>query len=538
MIMAEILEEQNPERIDLNRYFDLVRRRHLHFLIPLLAGWLVVWGASWLVKPLYKSSTLILVEQPTMPKNYVEPNVSDNLQDRLQSITQQILSRTRLLLIINKLNLYSGPGKVLTVDEKVDRMRKDIDVELVKDARNDEITAFRIFYSAPDPHVAQTVTRDLTDLFVNENLRVRREQSENTTKFIEDQLESARASLSEQEIKVRQFQGAHEGALPTQQASNLQILSGLQAQLQSEQNALNTARQQRVYLQALLEQSSRERGSARGSEVAPEGLAAVDTQLSKLRAQLADLRSRYTDRYPDVQSVRQQIAETELTRQKLLSESTVKNTGTQGVANGGVTDDAVGLPASRSAMELQGQVQANRLEIANRERSIEQLKARIGEYQARLNAQPATEQELADLTRGYDQSKANYDDLLKKKNESAMATSMEQMQQGERFTMLDPPSLPTKPDSPNRIKSCGIGLALGMGLGILVAGAFEYFDDRLYSENEIKNMLTFGVISEIPEVTGTADDAKNKRKMALGWATAVVIVCTILAGSAFSILHQ
>ena len=537
--MTEDLEDQNAERLDLARYLDLVRRRHLHFLIPLLAGWLVVWGASWVMKPLYKSSTLILVEQPTMPKDYVQPNVSDNLQDRLQSITQQILSRTRLLLIIDKLNLYSGgSGKGLTDDEKVERMRKDIDVELVKDARNDEITAFRIFYTAPDPHVAQVVTRELTDLFVNENLRVRREQSENTTKFIEDQLESARASLSDQEAKVRQFQSEHEGELPTQQASNLQILSGLQAQLQSEQDALNTARQQRAYLQALLEQSSRERVAARGSELAPGGLAAIDAQLTKLRAQLADLKSRYTDRYPDVQSLKQQIAQAELVRQKLLSEPVVKGSSTQVVANGEATDEAAGLMASRSAMELQGQVQANKLEIANRERSIEQLKARIGEYQTRLNSQPATEQQLADLTRGYDQSKANYDDLLKKKNESAMATSMEQMQQGERFTMLDPPSLPTKPDSPNRIKFCGIGLALGIALGILVAGGFEYFDDRLYSEKEIKDLLTFGVISEIPEVTNLADESRDKRKTALGWATAAVVVCTILAGSAFSFLHQ
>lgn len=536
--MAEALEDQNSERLDLDRYVDFVRRRYLHFLLPLLVGWLVVWGASWIVKPRYKSSTLILVEQPTMPKDYVQPNVSDNLQDRLQSITQQILSRTRLLLIIDKLNLYTGAGKGLTADEKVERMRKDISVELVRDTRNDEITAFRIYYSANDPHVAQVVTKELTNLFVNENLRVRREQSENTTKFIEDQLEVARASLSDQEAKVRQFQSAHEGELPTQQASNLQILSGLQAQLQSEQDALNTARQQRVYLQAMLEQNAGGRAIAHTSGVAPEGLAAIDAQLSKLRAQLTDLKSRYTDRYPDVQSVKQQIAETELTRRRFLADSKRKSSGTKGATTGGVQDETADLPVSQSTLEMQGQVQANKLEIANRERSIEQLKARIGEYQARLNAEPATEQQLADLTRGYDQSKANYDDLLKKKNESAMATSMEQMQQGERFTMLDPPSLPTKPDFPNRMKFCGIGLALGISLGILVAGTFEYFDDRLYSEKDIKNLLTVGVISEIPEVNCPADDMMNKKKMVLGWATAAAVVCTILVGSVFSFLHQ
>ncbi len=537
--MADAPQAQKVERIDFDRYIDLVRRRHLHFLIPLLVCWLLIWGASWVVKPLYKSSTLILVEQPTMPKDYVQPNVSDNLQDRLQSITQQILSRTRLLMIIGKLNLYGGAGKSLSTDDKIDRMRKDISVELVRDSRNDQITAFRIFYTAHDPHIAQLVTRELTNLFVNENLRVRQEQSENTTKFLEDQLETARETLAQQEAKVRQFQSAHEGQLPTQQATNLQILSGLQAQLQSEQDALNTAKQQRVYFQALLQQNAADRTAGRTSTAAPGGLAAIDAQLAKLRAQLSDLKSRYTDRYPDVLSVKQQIAEAEQMRQRLIADAK-RTTGTnaQGTTSASTADEAGDVPPNRSTMELQGQIQANKLEIANRERSVEELKARIGEYQSRLNAAPATEQQLADLTRGYDQSKANYDDLLKKKNASAVATSMERMQQGERFTMLDPPSLPSKPDFPNRLKFCGIGLLIGIGMGILIAGAFEYFDDRLHDDKDIKELLNAVVISELPEITDSVEDKLHKRRMIFGWATAAVVLCTILVGSAVSILHQ
>jgi succinoglycan biosynthesis transport protein ExoP len=178
--MEEILEEQSSERPDLQHYVEIIRRRHIHFLIPLFLGWLVIWGASWVLPVRYKSGTLILVEQPSMPKNYVVPNVTDDLQNRLQSITQQILSRTRLLLIINQSHLYEDRRHQLTEDEKVDRMRKDIDIELVRDLHN-EITAFKIYYSAHDPHVAQQVTSELTDLFISENLKVRQQQSEDTT---------------------------------------------------------------------------------------------------------------------------------------------------------------------------------------------------------------------------------------------------------------------------------------------------------------------------------------------------------------------
>src|ERR1700734_1163692 len=134
--MVDDLEENSSEGIDLQHYLGGVRRRHIHFLIPLFIGWVLVWGVSWVLPPRYQSSTLILVEQPTMPKDYVTPNVNDDLQDRMQSITQQILSRTRLLHIIDQFNLYSSPHGQPSPDDKVAGMRRDIDIGLVRDARN------------------------------------------------------------------------------------------------------------------------------------------------------------------------------------------------------------------------------------------------------------------------------------------------------------------------------------------------------------------------------------------------------------------
>ena len=539
--MAEALEEQELERPDIRRLFGIVRRRHLQFLTPLFLGWLVVWGISWVLPPRYKSSTLILVEQPTMPQHYVASNINDDLQARLQSMTEQILSRTRLLLIIQKLRLYGGAQKKLTDDQKIADMRKDIGVQLVRDPQRQDISSFTISYSASDPHLAQQVTAELTGLFISENLKVRQEQSAGTTDFLQEQLEGARETLSEQEAKVREFEGQHEGALPTQEASNLQILAGLQSQLQSEEDALNTAKQQRVYLQALLEQERtvqshvRPAGAEGTSATAPTDLASIDAQLDKLKTQLADLSSRYTDQYPDVQNVRKQIVKLEVIRDNLIAATKAKsNEAKQPSDNSGAADPTLTGPA----MQTQSQLQANQLEIGNRESAIANLKARINDYQGRLNAEPATEQQLAELSRGYDQSKANYDDLLKKEAESAMATSMEQMQEGERFTMLDPPSLPSKPDFPNRLKFCGIGLAVGLALGLIVAGGFEFMDDRLHTEKEIKSLLPIAVISEIPEIVSPLDERNSKKKLALGWVATVLVVGTILAGSVFSFLHN
>ena len=182
-------------------------------------------------------------------------------------------------------------------------MRKDIDIELVRDARN-QITAFNVSYSSRDPHVAQQVTSELTNLFINENLEVRQQQSEDTTKFLEGQLETARKPCLTRKKRSASSKGSTWASCPRRLASNLQILAGLQSQLQNEEDALNTAKQQRVYLETLVNQYRSLQGSPKTAGGTPAGLPAVDQELDKLKAQLADLSSHYTDRHPDVRKLK------------------------------------------------------------------------------------------------------------------------------------------------------------------------------------------------------------------------------------------
>src|SRR5271166_5157231 len=400
--MAEALEEKSSGGLDLPRYLGMVRRRHMQFLIPLFLGWLVVWGASWFLPSRYRSTTLILVEQPTMPKDYVTPNVNDDLQDRLRSITQQILSRTRLLHIIDQLNLYADPRGHLTPDEKVESMRSQIEIDLVRDAQN-RVSAFNVSYSSRDPQMAQRVTSELTNLFISENLEVRQQQSEDTTKFLESQLEAARKTLSDQEEKIREFKGQHVGEMPAQVASNLQILAGLQSQLQNEEDALNSAKQQRVYLDTLVNQYRTLQASPKSDSGAPVGLPALDAELDKLRAQLADLSPHYTDRHPDVRKLKDQIARTEKMRDQIAADLKAKAAAAQADPNAAKPADAADLKDPSSPMvQLQGQMQANKVEVSNRERAIAELQVKITDYQARLNQEPVREQQLSDLTRGYE----------------------------------------------------------------------------------------------------------------------------------------
>jgi uncharacterized protein involved in exopolysaccharide biosynthesis len=267
----------------------------------------------------------------------------------------------------------------------------------------------------------------------------------------------------------------------------------------------------------------------------PSGLPAIDQQLEKMRAQLTELSSHYTDSYPDVQQLKSQIAKTEKIRSNFIAELK-RNAGKQD--SGAPAHEVVDPTQSAQLMQLQGQLHSVQLEITSREHAISDLSGRIGEYQNRLNQAPASEQQLADLTRGYEQSKSNYDELLKKESSSRMATSMEQLQQGERFTILDPPSFPLKPAFPNRLKMCGMGFAVGTILGALIVGILEFMDDRLHSDKQIKKLLRAEVISEVPEILTVKDKNRDARKIVIGWAAAALVLICILAGSAFSYLHS
>src|SRR6202162_4840773 len=317
--MEEDLQE-SIDPLDFNEIKGMIRRRRWQFLVPFFCGWALVWGASWLIPSTYRSGTLILVEQPSVPEKYVVSNIDSDIQHQLDSITQQILSRTRLLRIIDSLGLYAQERKHKGPDDLVEIMRKDIEIELSHgDYR--KLSAFNIYYASRDPKMAQEATSELANLFITENIEERQKRSENTTSFLEDQLVQARAKLAAQEARLRVFKDQHLGELPTQTQSNLQILTGLQSQLQANQDSLNRAKQQNTYLESLINQyRAMATGSKPGETGGPVGLAAIDKELDQLKAQLADLTSHYTNKHPDVRKTKEQIARTEKMRERIVAE--------------------------------------------------------------------------------------------------------------------------------------------------------------------------------------------------------------------------
>jgi len=517
----------------------IVCRRRWRILLPLFVCWAVIWAGSWLLPTTYESEALILVEQQKVPEQYVVPNVTISLQDRLQSMTQQILSRTRLQATIDRFHLYSphrGLSGLLQSDDPVEQMRKEVKIELVRSpGRPGELTAFRVHYSAASAELAQQVNNELTSLFINENLRSQQQLSESTTSFLVNQLADARGKLEEQEAKVRAFKAKHLGDLPSQLVSNVEILSGLQTQMQNVERALDGAKQQNLYLESLLQEYQSTRASLGNGDLTLTSPEALEKDLADLRHRLAADRSRYMDTHPNIVELEDKIASTE--RLKKDIENEIASNQKTGAAKKGLEPGAaaaVDRGSPTSVMQIQSQLKANELEMKNYQKREKELQSQIAAYQARLNSTPEREQELADISRGYEESKANYNSLLQKQNQSQLATSLEQRQQGEQFRILDPPSVPDKPSAPNHFLVSLSGLALGIAVGFGWTAFLELTNVRVRQEKDLQALAPARVLVSIPHLS-TANEGRFRvlfRRVELGAGVAMVIL--IMVGNLYS----
>ncbi len=534
-------EVQDPKARSLDDYWAIVRRRRWWILLPLSVCWAVVWGVSWLLPAKYQSDALILVEQQKVPEQYVVPNVSVSLQERLQSMTQQILSRTRLQATIDLFHLYATDGgfmsKMQSADP-VDQMRKDIQIELVSaPGHPGELTAFKIRYTARSPELAQQVNTQLTTLFIDENLKSQQQLSENTTAFLDGRVADARTKLAEQEAKVRAFKATHLGSLPNQLASNVQILSGLQNQLQATQHAVESAEQQKLYQQSLLQQYQSVQDSLVSGDSTVTPPEALENELKGLRVQLADAQSKYTDSYPDVVALKDKIAKTEQLKKQIEDEIAAKRQE--------AADTAADAPESRTAsmrngaltpmMQIQNQLKVNQMETESLRQQERKIQSELSEYQARLNGTPQTEQELADISRGYEESQVNYNSLLQKQNQSQLATSLEQRQQGQQFRIIDPPSMPYKPSAPNRVLVSFGGLILGLAVGAILTAILELTDARVRREQDLQGLVPARVLVGIPRLSTPEEDHRLVRRLWLDRAAVAAVLVFIALGNAYSL---
>jgi polysaccharide chain length determinant protein (PEP-CTERM system associated) len=482
-------------------YGAILKRRWWIIAIPAVVLPIIAIAIALVIPAQYVSQTLVLVEQQTVPDEYVKPVVSEDLTARLASMKEQILSRARLTPIIERFNLF-GTGKT-SMDDRIDLTRKNIEIKPIHSemARTGGLPGFFISFRASDARTAQLVTGEITSLFVNENLKSRATSVEGTQDFLRGQLADAKQKLDDQDAKLAAFQQKYVGRLPGEEAPNMNMLTSLNTQLDAVTQAIARMEQDKSYEEAMLAQQQ----SMMSAQVSAEhGGAAPQAQQSDLQALLneeADLTKRYTDDYPDVVAVRRKIKDL---RKEIAAAPAPAAVPTP--ASAPSRNDSVAV------QQLRAQLRALEQGITLKKHDQASIQTQIRTYQDRISSSPLVQEEYKALTRDYTTAQSFYDDLLKKMNDSKMATDLEKRQQGEQFRVMDEPNLPDSPSFPNRNVFAGAGLAAGLCMGLMIVALIEYKDTSLRSERDIWAFTKLPTLSVIA-FAGEPEQVKAKR----GW---------------------
>ncbi len=465
----------------------------------------------------YRSDTLILVVPQQVPESYVRSTVTTRIEDRLQAISQQILSRTRLERIIQDFNLYADLRKTDIMEDIVEWMRKDIEVNIVKG------DAFRVSFTANEPRTAMRVTERLASFFIDESIRDREVLAEGTNQFLESQLEDARRRLIETEKRLEEYRRKHDGQLPTQLEANMQGLHNTEMQLQALLDTLNRDRDRRLLLDRLIADASAPEtpsvvmsSPAAGEDGAQTGTAA--DQLRFAQANLQAMLLRLRPEHPDVARMKRAIAELQ---RRVDAEA----------AERPVSADVPLTPSEKlrrsRLLGAKAEIESLDLQIKAKTADEKRLRGTLGEYQQRIEAAPTRESELTELTRDYSTLQQNYQSLLAKKQESQIAANLERRQIGEQFKILDPARSPEKPSSPDRPKLYLLGVAIALAVGIAFAAVSEYLDRTLRSEEDVRLVLNFLVLATIPNIQQTRA-SKRRRLIAASAAGAAVVLIGVM----------
>jgi polysaccharide chain length determinant protein (PEP-CTERM system associated) len=537
---------QSSLQISPDHYLRLVWHRKWLVLGTFLTVSLATFVFALRMPDVYTAETLILVDPQKVPETYVKSTVTGDVRNRLGTLSQQILSATRLQKIIETLNLYPTERETRAREEVIAKMRSDISVNVVSDfSGSQDLQAFRIRYSGRDPRLVAQVANELATQFMNENLKARETLAIGTTEFLENQLQEARRTLEGQETRLREFRLRHLGEMPEQQAADLQILGQLQSQMQLEGEALSRAEQQRAVTRTMMQTgpapvvdlddtTPTANGPAAENKVAP----AKPSKVAQLRAQLAALENRqYTDQHPDVRRLRSEIAAEEQLQAK--AEQSAKPE--QPTKNEPVTPPVpaaaeTAAAAKRKPLPLTNPVLESQLRTIDEEISKhKEEQARLGKlvsgYQRKVEAIPINEQAVSALVRDYEMSKAHYQQLLNNQLSAQTATQLEVRQKGEKFSVLDSALPPGRPEKPNRFLIDTAGSIGGLVLGLVLALMTELLGVSITSPDQVVEAISIPVLEVIPVIVTKTERRTRKKRLVLASVSAALLM--LLASGAF-----
>jgi polysaccharide chain length determinant protein (PEP-CTERM system associated) len=491
----------------------IAARRGWLIVLPFAIGLSVAPVISRFVPILYRSETLIMVIPQRVPDSYVKSTVTAKMEDRLPSISNLILSRSRLERTITDFNLYPGPRAQGIMEDVVQRMRADISVAL------EGQESFRVKYVSSDPRTAQKVAARLASLYIEENLRDRENLADETNLFLESQLNDAKERLIEHEKKLEEYRRKYAGELPTQLESNLQTIQNAQMQLQSMSESSNRVRERRLLIERQLADAQAlpvvAAPAIAGGDKDTGASLTTTQQLEIARANLELSKLRFTPDHPDIRGLERTIRDLQARLEEEAKHPLPAQERPVSPAQ---------LAQEKRVRDLQAELDVVDHQLAASDTEAARLKQVITGYQAKVDVVPTRESELVELTRDYGTLQSAYMSLLTKREDSKIAANLERRQIGEQFKILDPASLPEKPfNQSQRIGVIASGAAAGLAFGLLLAAFLEFRDSSLTREEDVVRILSLPVLALVP-VMASHRERRSRRLR--------IIAVNVIAGAA------
>ncbi len=493
----------------LTDYWLIVRRHRWLLMLPFVTICIGTVLYSRILPDIYRASTSVLVEAPKVPESYVPSTVSTRVQERLRTIRQQIKSRTRLEQVARELHLISNTFEGRALDDYLTKMGDSIEVT-VQGAGND---IFIVSYEGQDPHTVMLVANRLVSLFIEDNLKMRAQYAEGTTEFLESELQRVRNLLQTQEKTVAEYKQRYVGELPAQQDANQRALDRLQIQLQSIDATLESVRTRKSFiLRQLSQQESEATLGPTGATRPSEDPSSPRQLLSQRRQALGALQRIYTEQYPDIIRLKQEIAEFEA---QLAAQ-----------AFGSQTTELV-QPVDMTARSVRRQQREEIPQINQEEARLRQQQTNIQEqiaaYEKKVANASRREQELSTLSRDYESTQSNYNSLLARRQQAEVAENLEKRQKSEQFRVLDMARIPTTPWKPKRFQLllAGVGLGLAAGVGAVLLAA--RLDQAFHDPQVLEQFTALPVLATIPFLISTVEPHKQRLKRRFFCAACMLI---------------
>jgi uncharacterized protein involved in exopolysaccharide biosynthesis len=525
-----------PRRpFDFEDYIDILRRNFRWIIGPAFAGIVISTVIAFLLEDTYESKALIRIVPQQISGDIVRSISSQDVTDRVQSMAQTILSRSTMTNLINTYGLYKDDLKREPMEDVLTKMKEAIKIIPVIPVGNFQagrsFPAMQVQFAYRDRFLAMKVCSDVVSRFMSASSTDQLNGANSAAIFLQDEFDNAKRTLDAADQKLQDYKVRNQGKLPDQMQTNIASMSALEQRLGSLSDNQTRNTEQRIMLETNLRSAQTRLAAAKAnpgaSIVRNQRAIELDREIEDLQSQIASMKDRYTDSYPDLQSAKDRLV--------VLKKQRDDVTKTSGTASENGPESMLSAKEKMDAQQqvdaIQAALNASKLADSSIARDMAAANGQLRELQARIQESPAGEKEYMDLERDREVAKTTFDTAQGKMQLAKDSLAMERQKQGETLELLDPASTPTTATAPKRGIYVPIGLAVGLLVGFLLVAIREVRDTSLKNLKDARLYTQLSILGSIPLLENDVVVQRRKQVMWVGWATATILGVAIMGAS-------